>query len=421
MLTVIPNKWLFLDLNSYFASVEQQCAPELRGRPIAVVPMETDFTCAIAASYEAKAYGVRTGTMVRDAKRMCPGLVCVLARHDIYRDYHDRVIEETIRHVPINKVWSIDELASRLPERLRDRDAAIAVAHRLKDGMRQRVGEVIRCSIGIAPNSFLAKVATDMQKPDGLVVLEPDTMRDRLFALKLTDLPGINVKMEARLKQGGVRTVENLWNLSPKHARKIWGGVGGERFWYNLHGYDIPDQQTSTGSIGHSRMLDMDLRAPAKARDVARRLTMKAASRLRRYEFFAGCFQLSVRTTDDQRWSAEITLAPAQDNYAFLTALDGLWAQMLIDLMPERLKKVSITLLNLRRQQEITGDLFDLPRKESHQQREREIVLTGVMDRINKKFGSESIRLGISPKTSAGFVGTKIAFSRVPDREEFVE
>jgi DNA polymerase-4 len=106
--------WLFFDLNSYFASVEQQENPALMGRPVAVVPMMTDSTCAIAASYEAKRYGIITGTKIYEAKQMCPDLVCVLARHDVYVDYHHRILEELENHIHISKVCSIDEAACRL-------------------------------------------------------------------------------------------------------------------------------------------------------------------------------------------------------------------------------------------------------------------------------------------------------------------
>ena len=88
-------KWLFVDLNSYFASVEQNENPSLRGKPVAVVPMPTEHTCAIAASYEAKAYGVKTGTIIRDARNMCPNLICVPARHDVYVRYHNRILENS--------------------------------------------------------------------------------------------------------------------------------------------------------------------------------------------------------------------------------------------------------------------------------------------------------------------------------------
>ncbi|WP_222872691.1 hypothetical protein [Hankyongella ginsenosidimutans] len=170
-------RWLYVDFNSYFASVEQQEQPRLRGRPVAVVPVDTDFTSAIAASYEAKAYGVRTGTMIRDAKRMCPGLICVPARHDLYVDYHHRALAEIERHIPVTAVCSIDEAACRLMDNEAPADVAIGIARSIKRGLAANVGEYVRCSIGIAPNRYLAKVATDLQKPDGLTLCTLRTCR----------------------------------------------------------------------------------------------------------------------------------------------------------------------------------------------------------------------------------------------------
>ncbi len=419
---ITPYKWLFLDLNSYFASVEQQENPRLRGKPLIVVPMMTDGTCAIAASREAKKYGIKTGTKVYDAKRLCPGIPCVLARHDVYVDYHHKVLDEVIKHTPIDKVWSVDELSSRLPPNKRSKEAATAVAHRLKAGLRENVGEVITCSIGLAPNSWLGKVASDMQKPDGLVCLEPDTMHERLFELDLRDLPGINYAMEERLHKVGIRSVEQLWNLSPKHARRIWNNVGGERFWYNLRGYDIPVPETNRSMVGHSRILDTDLRPAEQARLVARRLTIKAAARLRRLEMYATNFDLSVRAAgSEQRWSAGLTISPSQDNFAFLRALDHLWAAMLTTFDARLLKKVSITMTGLCERQQITPDLFDTSSQAFQKLQKRNDKLTSAMDFLNKKYGSETLRLGVSPQTQAGYVGTKIAFNRVPEQAEFAE
>jgi DNA polymerase-4 len=418
-----PYKWLFLDLNSYFASVEQQDNPGLRGKPIIVVPMETDGTCAIAASREAKQYGIRTGTKVYEAKKLCPGLTCVLARHDKYVEYHHKVINEVIKHTPIDKIWSVDELSSRLPPNKRTREAAIGVAMRLKEGLKANVGEVVTCSIGLAPNSYLAKVATDMEKPNGLVLLEPGTMTERLFKLKLRDLCGINVGMETRLHKAGIRTVEQLYNLNPKHARKIWGGVGGERFWYNLHGFEVPVLDTNRSMIGHSRILDYDLRPTDKARLVARRLTIKAASRLRRLEFYSTAFDLSVRTKDheERRWSAGLDISPSQDNFAFLMALEELWSAMVTTLRPSHIKKVSVTMTGLCKREEITPDLFEMASPQFQKLQGRHEKLSVLMDGLNTKYGSETIRLGVTPQTKAGFVGTKIAFNRIPDEAEFHE
>ena len=414
-------KWLFLDLNSYFASVEQQDNPGLRGKPVAVVPMDTEATCAIAASYEAKVYGIKTGTKIYEARKMCPGLRCVLARHDRYVEYHHKILAEVIKHVPINKVWSVDELSSCLPPRLRSPAAATAQAQRLKKGLAENVGSQIKCSIGVAPNSFLAKVATDMQKPDGLVILRQQDLPGPLFDLHLTDLPGINVNMERRLHKAGITTVEKLWNISPKHARKVWGSVGGERFWYNLHGFEVPDLPTKTRVIGHSRVLDTHLRRPDKARLVARRLTTKAASRLRRKEFYATAFDLSIRTPEGPRWGGTVKLSPCQDNFAFLNALDQLWQKMVWDLQPFKLKKVSITLHGLCQRQEITPDLFNTASDSYRTLQKKHETLSGVIDNLNQKYGAETIQMGISPQTRAGYVGTKIAFSRVPDLAEFGE
>ena len=419
--------WLFLDLNSYFASVEQQDRPALRGMPVAVVPLGSDSTCAIAASYEAKKFGVKTGTKIYEARRMCPGLICVPARHDIYVDYHHKVLDEVIKHTPINKIWSIDELSSKLPPNKRTKEAASSVAARIKEGIRKNVGEAITCSIGVAPNGFLAKVATDMMKPDGLVILDQENLTSRLFDLKLTDLPGINTNMQLRLMRSGIHTIEQLWNISPKHARAVWGSVGGERFWYRLRGYDFPDEETHPSMIGHSRILDPELRNPAAAKLVARRLTIKAAGRLRRMPFYAGEFALSVREAGrpeeggHRKFSMAMRMTPSHDNYTFLHALEALWAQMMEELNPWQIKKIAVSLHNLREEKDITPDLFETASEAFQVTRQKNETLSNLMDTINKKHGAETIRLGVSPKTSAGFVGTKIAFSRIPDKAEFHE
>src|SRR6201997_5412248 len=161
-------QWLFLDLNSYLASVEQELRPELRDRPMAVVPLLADTTCCIAASYEAKKYGVRTGTQVGEAKRLCPGIVLVEARHEVYVDYHHRIVEAVESCVPVTSVMSIDEMACRLIGREQPLLAALELAAKVKLAVRQKAGETLCCSVGLAPNRYLAKVASDMEKPDGL-------------------------------------------------------------------------------------------------------------------------------------------------------------------------------------------------------------------------------------------------------------
>lgn len=410
-------KWLFFDLNSYFASVEQQDRPELRGKPVAVVPMVTDSTCAIAASYEAKAYGIKTGTKIYEAKKKCPSLICVLARHDVYVDYHNRIFRELENHLHVTKICSIDEAACLLMGSEREPANAVKLARNIKAGLTANIGPAIKCSIGIAPNAFLAKIATDMEKPDGLVLLEPDRFQERLFTLKLTDLPGISFNMERRLNRAGIMTIKQFWDISPKHARRIWGSVEGERFWYRLRGCDLPQEKVKKRVVGHSRVLDPALRHPDHAYAVTRQLLVKAATRLRRYELYARRLSLNVRGTDKWRWEDSHGFAPTQDNFAFIKSLEDMWQEMLADTGKACLLKVGVSLFDLFEPQEVTLDLFQTGAPKI----QRNTALSEAMDRINRRYGSNAISLGIIPKTRAGFVGTKIAFTRIPDQAEFNE
>ena len=411
-----PLKWLFLDLNSYFASVEQQDRPALRGKPVAVVPMMTDSTCAIAASYEAKAFGITTGTMIYEAKKMCPELICVKARHDVYVDYHHRIFHELQNHIPITMVCSIDEVACQLLGAERKPENVTKLAHQIKKGLWEHVGPAINCSIGVASNRFLAKTASNMQKPDGLVLLQEHDLPQALFALKLTDLTGINVNMLRRLNRGGVTSVEELYNLPPKQARAIWGSVGGERFWYHLHGHDIEEGKTQKRVVGHSRVLEPASRAPDTAYTVIRQLTIKAASRLRRYELYAAALELKVRSVNGEKWVRSHRIEPSQANADFLDILKELWHAMIEEMDDVHLKQVAVTLHNLRAEDTITLDLFSS--KQTQTIKKQDKALSDAMDKINQRYGSSTLQLGTLDKEK---VGTKIAFTRIPEKEEFLD
>jgi DNA polymerase IV len=255
-----PLRWLFLDLNSYFASVEQQLQPALRGRPIIVAPVDSDTTVAIAASIEAKRYGISTGTPVWEAKRLCRDLIVTPARHDRYVEFHQAILEEIWKHIPVTRVCSIDEVACRLLDNENDREAAIALARRVKAGIRAHVGDCLKSSVGIAPNRLLAKLASDLQKPDGLTVFTADDLPHRLYGLKLRDIAGIGAKMERRLAVDGINDIAELCARRPRDAGHAWGGTNGDRLWYLLHGVDLPEKPTQNRTIGHSHVLSPRMR-----------------------------------------------------------------------------------------------------------------------------------------------------------------
>src|SRR6202049_4426063 len=202
---------LFLDLNAFFVSCEQQETPALRGKPVIVVQTLTDSACAIAASYPAKRLGISTGTLVREARRICPDVIPVQARHRLYTDYHERILKAVDTCLPVEKVLSIDEMACRLMGTERQVAVARELAFKVKRALREQVGECLTCSIGIAPNVFLGKVGSDLQKPNGRVVITKDDLPDILLGLQLQDIYGIGARMEQRLHRAGILDVEQLW------------------------------------------------------------------------------------------------------------------------------------------------------------------------------------------------------------------
>ena len=411
--------FLFLDFNSYFASVEQQERPELRGRPVAVMPTDTEWTCAIAASYEAKAHGVKTGTVIREARRICPGLCTVLARHDLYVAYHHRLVAEIERHIPIDTAHSVDEVSCRLlgPERVPE--AARALARAIKRGIADRVGACLTSSIGLAPNRYLAKLATELEKPDGLVLLGMADLPAALFRLAPRDLPGIGARMETRLAAHGVVDIPGLWALSPREMRTIWGGVAGERLWYALRGHDISEPETARRTVGHSHVLAPDRRDPEAARLVGRRLALKAASRLRRLGYRARRLSLALRLERGYgRGGLERRFAATADSFRLLQAYEDAWREMIAPLYGEphcRIMQVGVTLHALEAEGAAMGDLFDTPdaaRRES---------LCRSIDALNARYGRDAVSLGVTADFGSPYTGVKIAFTRIPDTAEFNE
>jgi DNA polymerase IV len=416
-------RWLFLDLNSYFASVEQELRPELRDRPMAVVPLLADTTCCIAASYEAKRYGVRTGTQVGEAKRLCPGIVLIEARHELYVDYHYRVVEAVESCLPVTSVMSIDEMACRLLGKEQPLLSALELARQVKDAVR-KVGSTLRCSVGLATNRYLSKVASDMEKPDGLVALTPDLLHDALTALTPRDLPGVGARMEKRLHQAGILTMTQLLALDREQLHTAWGGIGGEKLWHWLRGEDFGDPELEhQKSIGHSHVLSPDLRTPEGAYAVANKLLHKAAMRLRKARLWAANMTLTIRFSvgsaaatskhssgiHQQPWVQSCRLLECQDNQTLTEGLQQLWSQSPAAHGQKKPFFVGVSLGNLVPDHLHTLSLFSGLEEEGKRTR-----LSLTMDRVNYKYGTNT--LCFAGMLLAGAAApTRIAFSSIPD------
>ncbi|AXC14285.1 DNA polymerase IV [Acidisarcina polymorpha] len=416
--------WLFLDLNSYFASVEQELQPRLRARPVAVVPLFADTTCCIAASYEAKAFGVRTGTTVADAKRMCPGIELIEARHEIYVDYHHRIIEAVETCVPITAVMSIDEMACRLIGREQPLLAALDLARRVKLAVRERAGSTLKCSVGLAQNRYLAKIASDMEKPDGLVALTPDILEAALLGLKPRDLPGIGARMEKRLHECGIRTMQQLLKLGREEMNSVWGGIGGEKLWHWLRGQDFNDPALEhQKSISQSHMLSPELRTLEGTYAVLHKLLHKAAMRLRSARLWTTHLTLEIKYAvpkavatkqhlsgiPQSAWAKGTSLIECQDNLTLIEALQKLWAQRPQGAGFEKPFYAGIALGNLVPNHLHTLNLFSGLEEESRRTR-----ITTTMDSLNHKYGTNTV-MAASMLLAGAAAPTRIAFTSIPE------
>ena len=406
--------WLFLDLNSYFASVEQQDRPELRGRPVGIVAVDTDSTCCLAASYEAKAYGIKTGTSVKDAKILCPHINIVVARPKLYVEYQQKIIQAIEEHLPVYKAFSVDEVACQLMGRECFLPNATTLGYRIKQSLRN-LGVALRCSIGLAPNCYLAKTAADLCKPDGLTILLKEDLPNALYCMELRDVVGISHAMERRLHQRGIKTVEQLCKLASQQMRDIWGGVLGETMWYWLHGEDWKEKaESARRSIGKQHVLAPKYRTREQAYNVGLKLLSNAAIKLRRLKLWARGIGVTVAFSHQfsekanagpPGWHVHKNIHACRDTMTLQDHFRGIWETCpahppvhvgvwLFDLIPDELH---------------TLGFFDDPKREA---------VSSAMDKINKRYGQHMVYLG-GLHGLGDAAPTRIPFFSVPELADF--
>ena len=348
----IENKlnWLYIDINSYFATIEQQVNPDLRNKPVAIVPLLSDSTCAIAASQEAKLKGINTGTRIYQAKKLCPELICIKARHNLYVEYHHKIFNEVDRYLHVDHIFSIDEGACRLTGKYCLEEETVSIAKIIKKAIRDNVGDYITSSIGIAPNRYLAKIASNMQKPDGLSVINPSELPNKLYSLNLKSLPGIGSKTEERLIKNGITSIKQLCFLDRARLKALWGNVWGEKVWSLIRGADLPLEETRNSTIGHSKVLGSEQQHIQHARNVLINLVQKAASRLRAKELYTTCILLTVGLKSGNSIKESLKIELSSDSSTILKHIIKLWDKIFtnLDIKQIRLKKVGISFYNLQ-------------------------------------------------------------------------
>jgi DNA polymerase-4 len=402
---------LYVDFNSYFASVEQQLRPELRGKPIGVLAVMAETTCCIAASYEAKAFGIKTGTGVRDARKLCPDMIFVEARPPLYVEFHHKLIEIVESCTHVEKVLSIDEMVCKLTGSQQVPENALKLAAKIKREIAKQAGEFIKCSIGIASNTFLSKVASNMQKPDGCVLIEAHELPQRLYGLRLRDLNGIGKQMEVRLNRYKITTIEQLYAANRNQLQTAWGSVEGERMYDKLRGLEPHYVKNPRSSLGHSHVMPPEQRNFSGVSAVLHRLLQKACMRMRSYDLLTSRIGVKVkfRGAHYERvpsWGLESAISPTDSTLRLIEALEAF-----LQHYPQTGHTpyaVGISFSGLVTAEEVARDLFQI------EPLENEKKLNKAIDKLNLKFGKNTIYFG-GAHDALKDAPMRIAFNHISD------
>ncbi len=378
---------LHLDQNAFFASVEQQAKPELRGKPIAVVGA-AHRTVITTASYEARAFGVRTGMAIWEGKRACPDLIIVRGDNKKYTYTSARVVEMMREYTPLVEPFSIDEAFLDVTHSLKLFGSAENIAYQLKAKIKHSFG--ITCSIGIAPNKLLAKLASDMEKPDGLTVISPDQVKRVLEQMPVGELCGVGKKLQKQLLlYCNIRTCGELGRCDETVLVRRFGIIGSvlKRMGQGIDDSPVVpmEEEEQVKSVGHSMTLPRDIEDRGQILKRLLQLSEMVGRRARKYGLAGKTVSVYVRLGD---FFSNLQKQSTLNRHINLSdeiyqAAVRLYDTLKVD-QPVRL--LGISLSNLREGEETQPSLFEENRKKEQ--------LTKAMDAVNNRFGDMKVTFG---------------------------
>ncbi len=375
---------LHIDMNAFFASVEQQANPDLRGKPIAVIGRGR--TVVTTASYEARAFGVKTGMNSWQARQKCPHIIFVIGNNRKYTHTSTEIIKVLLEYTPLVEVFSIDEAFMDLTDSLSLHGSAERVAFLLKARIRHLFG--LTCSIGIAPNKLLAKLASEMMKPDGLTIIKPEDVATVLERMPAKELCGVGGKSARQLALYGITTCGELGRFPVSILKKRFGVIG-ERLSLMGRGIDdspvIPSENAAeVKSVGHSMTLEHDTDKRGEILKFLLQLSEMVGRRARRYGLLGKTVTLSIRYADFDTWEGKqkTLLHPvnrSEDIYrSVVEILDKIVLQQ-----PVRLLGIRVSNLQHESNQ---LPLFETKLKKN--------FLTDAMDSVNNRYGDFTVTFG---------------------------
>lgn len=375
---------MHIDMNSFFASVEQAANPHLRGKPV-VVTGSQQRTVILTASYEARAFGIKTGMMLHEARRLCPTVIMVPADNRKYTHTSSRIMQILRDYSPEVEVFSIDEAWLDITRSLALFGSAEQIAYRLKSRIRYHFG--ITCSIGIAPNKLLAKLASEMKKPDGLTVIAPDAVAGVLESMPIRELCGIGTKTGRQLNLMGIRTCGELGRCDEERLTRRFGIIG-TRLKQMGRGIDdspvIPEELADeVKSVGHSMTLKRDISARDEILGRLLQLSEMVGRRARRHGVAGKTVHLTIRYADFTTFGKQATLkSHVNQSDEIYRGAAAIFDSIEIS-QPVRLLGVSLTGLCYRGEQLA---LFAEDR--------RKAAMTSAMDALNDRYGDFTVTYG---------------------------
>lgn len=396
-----PPRIMHIDLNSCFATIEQQSRPRLRGRPVAIVNRATEHTALVTVSYEAKALGVQPLMKLRDARRLAPDIVAIESDPAKYTFVYRKllaIMQDYSAHVTMKSIdeGSIDFHHAPITSRT---DLEV-IGREIKQRLKDEVGKAMRCNIGIASNRFLAKTAASLHKPDGLDTITPGTIRAVFGTLKLTDLHGIAQRNEARLNAVGIYTPLDFLVADEETLRRVvFKSIDGTKWYKRLRGWEVDDVVTQTGRVGRQYVLE---RFDLTESDVLQRLHHLCESvgwRMRHQGLVARGVYVYAKTHDRRYWHAcQVLPLPFYSN----EAIYGI-AKQLFTAAPAGLKEIGIHCYELE-QDDKRGQLSLFAENLL-----RERALVAAMDTINERYGERTVVSADTIDTGI-YVSQKIPF-----------
>lgn len=392
---------MHIDLNSCFATVEQQARPMLRNRPVVIVNRRTEHTMIVTASYEAKALGVTMGMSVKDARKLAPGLVALESDPPKYRYVYHKLMDIMKSYSAHITMKSIDEGVidfKQTTDAIKGRNL-VDIGYEIKKRLLEEVGNYMKCNVGIATNRFLAKTAAGLHKPNGLDVITHENLRETLGTLKLTELTGIAGRNEARLNKVGIYTPLEFIDADPVTLQKmVFKSINGIQWHQRLRGWEVDDVSYDVKTVGRQYVLEAFDLSRTQILQRLHHLCESVGHRLRLQNKAARGVIVAVKSRTHGYWHARhMCSLPFFSNQAIYAQ-----AAMLFSQAPDEVTKISITCYELEDNANDQLSLFG-------DQLAREQYVTEAIDEINRRFGDRTIHAADTLGTGI-YVKQKVPF-----------